>query len=176
MKQGAGCRGGPSSWWLGGEVTDLGTHTQFSCTQSVPGQPWGLPCMCHLTLYVGSGSDIGTVNSGSPLTPAPSSLIDCEEEPCPSWRGEQEGTFSPRAAEASRRRHKRGSLAVQRQYFAVHSKRASSCLWILSVLLVISKSCSRWLSPQLLLDMLCTGSSEGLIALEGAALSCLPFV
>lgn len=52
MKQGAGCRVGPSSWWLGGEVTDLGTHTQFSRTQSVPGQPWGLPCMCHLTLYV----------------------------------------------------------------------------------------------------------------------------
>ncbi|XP_068060348.1 RNA-binding protein with multiple splicing 2 isoform X1 [Anomalospiza imberbis] len=77
------------------------------------------------------------MNSGSPLTPDPSSLIDCEEEPCPWRTGEQEGTFSPRVAEASRRRHKRGSLAVQRQYFAVHSKKASSCLWILSVLLIV---------------------------------------
>lgn len=90
--------------------------------------------------------------------------------------GEQEGTFSPRAAEASRRRSERGSLAVQGQYFAVHSKRASSCLWILSVLLIVSKTCcSRCLLPQLLLDTLCTGRTEGLISYSfGGSCSLLP--
>lgn len=43
---------------------------------------------------LGSGSETGAVNSGSPLTPDPHSLIDCEEEPGPSRRGEQEGAFS----------------------------------------------------------------------------------
>lgn len=133
--------------------------------------------MCRLVLAsLGSGSEISAMNSGSPLTPDPSSLIDCGEEPCPSRRGEQEGTFSRRAAEASRRRHKRGSLAVQRQYFAVYSKRASSCLWILSVLLIVSNSCcSWWLPPQLLLGMLCAVSAEGLISYSfGGGCSLLP--
>lgn len=158
---------------------DTHTHTQSGCPQSVPGQPWGLPCTCHLVLAsLGSGLETGTVNSGSPLTPDPSSLIDCEEEPGPLWRGEQEGTFSPRAAEASRR-HKRGSLAVQRQYFAVHSKRASSCLWILSVLLIVSKSCcSWWLPPSSCWICSALGMLRVsfLTPLEGVALSCLPFV
>lgn len=124
------------------------THTIW-LSPECPRTPWGLPCMFHLVLASpGSSSGIGAMNSGSPLTPDPSSQIACEEEPCPSRRAEQEGTFSQRAAEASRRRRRRGSLAVQRQYFAVHSKRASSCLWIWSVLLIVSKSCcSRWLPP-----------------------------
>lgn len=110
-----------------------------------------LPRMCSsMPAPLSSSSTISAVNSGSPLTPNPSSLIGCGRNIAVRGGVRRKETFSPRAAGTSRSRRGWGSSAVQGQYFAVHSKRASSCLWILSVLPLVSKSCCSRCCPQLL--------------------------
>lgn len=56
----------------------------------------GLPRVHHSMLaLLGSVSAISAMNSGSPLTPDPSSLIGCGEEHCRSRRGKEEGNLLP---------------------------------------------------------------------------------
>lgn len=71
-KPGAGCRGEPGSWWLGGEFTDLGKHTYKLVVPKCPRTTMGT------VLYMPLGAGVarqrfgdGRRELGKPLDPRP---------------------------------------------------------------------------------------------------------
>jgi len=109
MKQGAGWRRGNLANGDGGGNSE---------TLGRGGTQLGPPRVHHsMAASLGSGSAVSTMNSGSPLTPDPGSLIGCGEEHCRSRRGKEEGNLLPESCQDFKEKARVGELSCAKTIF-----------------------------------------------------------
>lgn len=154
-----------------------GTRLSPGCPRDDHG---GLPRV-HRTMPapLGSGSVISAVNSGSPLTPDPGSLIGCGEEHCRSRRGKEEGNLPPESCRDFKEKARAGEFSCAKTIFCSSLQKSLFLLMDLEHFAHRKQKLLQSVAPPQLLPGPCSALAAPRVAflalLEGAALSCLPF-